>query len=295
MKPFESDKLHRFIFDNSPVRGEWVHLQHTWQNILVRREYPVALQRILGQMMAAGALLADTVKINGRIVLQIKSSGPAKLLIVECTSKNTIRAYAQWDGDIADDASLVDVTGEGVLAITLEVEGAKQPYQGIVSIDGEATIASVLENYFEQSEQLKTRIWLSVDQESVAGLFLQELPSDEQDDDVDAWNRISQLAATVTDEELLGLEPESLLHRLFHEEQCRLLAATELEFACSCSRERVGESIKLIGKEDALSLIEEQGQVEANCQFCNEQYLFDAVDIGQLFADGIDLGSDTIH
>jgi molecular chaperone Hsp33 len=214
---------------------------------------------------------------------------------VECTSKNTIRAYAQWEGDIADDASLVDVTGEGVLAITLEVEGAKQPYQGIVSIDGEATIASVLETYFEQSEQLKTRIWLSVDQESVAGLFLQELPSDEHDDDVDAWNRISQLAATVTDEELLGLEPESLLHRLFHEEQCRLLAATELEFACSCSRERVGESIKLIGKEDALSLIEEQGQIEANCQFCNEQYLFDAVDIAQLFADSIDLGSDTIH
>jgi molecular chaperone Hsp33 len=295
MKPFESDKLHRFIFDNSPVRGEWVHLQHTWQNILVRREYPVALQRILGQMMAAGALLADTVKIQGRIVLQIKSEGPAKLLIVECTSKNTLRAYAQWDGDIADDASLADVTGGGVLAITLEVDGAKQPYQGIVSIEAEATIASVLETYFEQSEQLQTRIWLSVDNESVAGLFLQELPKTDEHDDADAWNRVSQLAATVTDEELLGLEAETLLHRLFNEEQCRLLAATELEFACSCSRERVGESIKLLGHEDALALIEEQGQIEANCQFCNELYIFDSVDIAQLFANSPDLGLTTIH
>lgn len=295
MKPFESDKLHRFIFDNSPVRGEWVHLQHTWTNVLVRRDYPIAIQRVLGQMMAAGALLADTVKINGRVVLQIKSEGPAKLLVVECTSNDTLRAYAQWDGDIADDAELIDVTGQGVLAITIEVEGAKQPYQGIVSLDGGDSIASVLETYFEQSEQLKTRIWLASDNESVAGLLLQELPNDAKQEDVDAWDRVSQLAATVTDEEMLGLEAEVLLHRLFHEEECRLLAATELEFACSCSRERVGDSIKLLGHEDALALVEEKGLIDATCEFCNENYQFDAVDVAQLFANGTDMGSTTIH
>jgi len=294
MKPFESDKLHRFIFDNSPIRGEWVHLQHTWRNVLVRREYPLAIQRILGQMMAAGALLADTVKIQGRVVLQIKSAGPVKLMVVECTSDNTLRAYAQWDGDIADDAELLDVTGEGVLAITIEVDGAKQPYQGIVSLEG-GTISSVLETYFEQSEQLKTRIWLSCDDECSAGLLLQELPNDAQQEDLDAWDRVSQLAATLTDEEMMGLEVETLLHRLFHEEECRLLAATELEFACSCSRERVGASIKLLGHNDALALIEEHGQIQANCEFCNEHYEFDAVDVAQLFANSTDTGSQTIH
>ncbi len=294
MKPFESDKLHRFIFDNSPVRGEWVHLQHAWRNVLIRREYPIAIQRILGQMMAAGALLADTVKIQGRVVLQIKSAGPVKLMVVECTSDNTLRAYAQWDGDIADDAELLDVTGEGVLAITIEVDGAKQPYQGIVSLEG-GTISSVLETYFEQSEQLRTRIWLTCDDECAAGFLLQELPNDAKQDDLDAWDRVSQLAATLTDEEMMGLEVETLLHRLFHEEECRLLAATELEFACSCSRERVGASIKLLGQQDAISLVEEHGQIQANCEFCNEHYEFDSVDVAQLFANSIDSGSPTIH
>ena len=296
--PFQSDNLQRFIFDNAPVRGEWVHMQDSWQQVLTRREYPPAIKHLLGQMMAAAALLAATVKIKGRLVLQLKSAGPVNLMMVECTSNDTLRAFAQWDGHVADDAPMVEVTGEGALAITIEVEGAKQPYQGVVSLQGES-IAAVLETYFKQSEQLDTKIWLAADENAVAGLFLQQMPSEQQtkEDDEENWSRISQLAATVTKDELLELGVGTLLHRLFHEEECRLLTATELTFSCSCSRERVADTISLLGEQDALNLLEEKGIIEAACEFCNEHYHFDKVDVAQIFADSVssDTDSSTLH
>lgn len=296
---FQSDNLQRFIFDNAPVRGEWVHLQESWQQVLSQRDYPKAVQNLLGEMMAAAALLAATVKIDGRLVLQMKSTGPLSLLMVECTSEDTLRAFAQWDGEINDDAELIEITGEGSLAITIEVKGAKQPYQGVVSLQGES-IAAILEIYFQQSEQLETRIWLSSDEKSAAGLFLQQLPHDEesQNDDGENWSRISQLASTVTTTELLELGAGTLLHRLFHEEECRLLAATDLSFSCNCSRERVASTIGLLGKEDALDLVEDQGSIEVACEFCNEHYHFDKVDVNHLFADdavSTEPTSPTIH
>lgn len=295
---FQSDNLQRFLFDNAPVRGEWVHLTETWQHVLTRREYPPAIQRLLGEMMAAAALLTATVKIEGRLVLQIKSSGPVTLMMVECTSHNTLRAFAQWDGDVADDATLVEVTGEGALAITIDVEGSKQPYQGIVSLQGES-ISDVLETYFKQSEQLETRIWLAADSQSVAGLFLQQLPgsNDNKEEDEEHWLRLSQLAGTISNKELLELGSGTLLHRLFHEEECRLLLSTELSFSCNCSRERVAETIRLLGEEDANNLVEEQGKVEVACEFCNEHYHFDKADVTTLFSVVTHSNSDskTVH
>lgn len=296
---FQSDNLQRFIFDNAPIRGEWVHLEDSWQQVLTRRKYPAAIQKILGEMMAAAALLAATVKIEGRLVLQLKSTGPATLMMVECTSKNTLRALAQWSGDIADNATLTEVTGEGSLAITIEVEGAKQPYQGVVSLQGDS-IASVLETYFQQSEQLATKIWLASNDNAVAGLFLQQLPSgDETKEEVEEhWSRMTQLAGTVKSSELLGLGVGTLLHRLFNEEECRLLSATELSFSCSCSRERVAETIILLGEHDALDLLEEKGDIEVACEFCNEHYRFDKIDVKQIFSESQNITespSSTLH
>ena len=295
---FQSDNLQRFIFDDVPVRGEWVHLTETWQHVLTRREYPSAIQRLLGEMMAATALLTATVKIKGRLVLQLKSTGPVTLMMVECTSDNTLRAFAQWDGDVADDATLIDITGEGALAITIDVEGSKQPYQGVVSLQGDS-ISDVLETYFKQSEQLETRIWLAADSKAVAGLFLQQLPSkgDNKEEDEEHWSRLSQLAGTISNKELLELGSGTLLHRLFNEEECRLLSATELSFACSCSRERVAETITLLGKQDALDLLEEKGHIEVACEFCNEHYHFDKIDVQQIFSKSISTEetSPTLH
>ena len=295
---FKSDNLQRFIFDNAPVRGEWVSLQDSWQQVTSRREYPPAIKQLLGEMMAAAALLAATVKIEGRLVLQIKATGPVTLMMVECTSNNTLRAFAQWDGDIADDAGLSEVTGEGTLAITIEVEGAKQPYQGVVSLQGDSIVA-VLETYFQQSEQLDTRIWLVANDNAVAGLFLQQLPSDDSadHDDEESWSRISQLAATVTETELLELGVGTLLYRLFNEEECRLLTATDLQFSCNCSRDRVAKTISLLGEQDAIDLLEERGEIEVACEFCNEHYHFDKVDVAQIFVDETDntTSSETLH
>lgn len=292
---FQSDNLQRFIFDNAPVRGEWVHLAETWKDVISRREYPAAIERLLGEMMAAAALLTATVKIKGRLVLQLKSSGPVTLMMVECTSNNTLRAFAQWNGNVADDADLMDVTGDGALAITIDVEGSKQPYQGVVSLQGES-ISDVLEVYFKQSEQLETRIWLAASDQCVAGLFLQQLPGepDNKDEDEESWSRLSQLAGTISDNELLELGAGTLLHRLFNEEECRLLASTELSFSCNCSRERVADTISLLGKDDANKLLQEQGHIEVACEFCNEHYQFNEVDVALVFSNHSD-AKNTLH
>lgn len=294
----QSDLLQRFIFENAQIRGEWVSLQESWQEVLARRDYPVAIRRVLGEMMGAAALLAATVKIQGRLVLQIRSKGPTSLIMVECTSKHTLRAFAQWDGEIADDASLQEMTGEGSLAITIEVEGAKQPYQGVVSLHGNS-ITETLETYFERSEQLATKIWLYANDHNVAGLFLQQLPSEEanKQDAEEDWSRISQLAATITNEELLTLEVETLLHRLFHEEQVRLFGPTPLAFACTCSRARVAETIGMLGQQEAEEIIDSEGGIEVACEFCNEHYHFDKVDVAELFTNTVPAESDpdTLH
>jgi len=293
----QSDNLQRFIFDNAPIRGEWVHLTDTWQQILNRRQYPPVIQNILGEMIAAAALLAATIKIKGRLVLQTKSTGPVSMIMVECTSNNTLRGFAQWDGDIADKTDLLELSGEGTLAISIEVGGAKAPYQGIVNLQGDS-IAHILEAYFKQSEQLDTKIWLSTDNNVAAGLFLQQLPSEKQsDNDIEHWSRINQLAATISPQELIELDYNTLLYRLFNEEQCRLLANTDLGFSCNCSRDRVVATISLLGEEDAFKLLKEKGSIEVACEFCNEHYLFDNVDIAQVFSNSklTKSNADTLH
>ena len=289
----KSDCLQRFIFENAAIRGEWVNLQESWQEVLNRRDYPLAIRRALGEMMGAAALLTATVKISGRLVLQIRSQGPVSLMMVECTSKHSLRAFAQWDGEITDDMGLQALTGEGHLAITIEVEGAKQPYQGVVSVQGDS-IADTLETYFANSEQLATRIWLSANDHNVAGLFLQQLPSDAKAKQYaeEDWSRVSHLAATITEEELLSLEAETLLHRLFHEEQVRLFEPTDLQFACTCSRERVAETISMLGQAEAEDILDTEGGIEVACEFCNEHYHFDKVDVAEIFTDTISSESD---
>lgn len=292
----QADHLQRFIFDNAAIRGEWVQLKQTWQTVKVQREYPPAVASLLGEMLAAAALLAETVKMSGRLVLQCRSDGPISLLMVECTSDHTLRGLANWEGDIADDATLQQLLGEGNLAITIENVEAKQPYQGVVSVQGES-IAEMLEMYFVQSEQLKTRIWLTTDEHTVSGLMLQQLPDQDPEQHGEDWSRINFLADTVTPEELLNLDAVSVLYRLFNEEMVRLLSTTMLEFSCTCSRQRVADTIKLLGRQEAEDIIAERGFVELACEFCNTHYQFDPVDVAGLFSDPLNIqnDSDTLH
>lgn len=275
------DTLQRLIFENAPVRGEIVQLDATWRAVLERHTYPPVLRNLLGELMAAAALLSATLKFSGSLVMQMQGSGAVKLLVVECNSDMTMRATAKWEGELAA-APLPDLLGEGRFVITIDPKEGGQTYQGIVSLDGD-TVAEVLQNYMTQSEQLDTRLWLAGDGERAAGMLLQRLPGDDHGDE-DAWNRAILLGATITQEELLHLPAVEIIRRLYHEEDIRVFESHPISFRCSCSRERVADMLRMLGYAEVQSILAERNGVEVGCEFCNRQYAFDRVDAEQLFA-----------
>jgi len=284
-KPMQQpDQLHRFIFENNPIRGNIVHLDNTFNTALQHQKLPPILRQALGELMVASILLAATLKMQGALVLQVQGKGPISLLVVECTDTLNIRATAKWSGDL-EDQSFGELVGDGRFFITLDPKDGKQAYQGIVPVEGD-NISEVLQNYMQRSEQIETRIWLACDGKSAAGMLLQKLP-DQPEQDVDVWTRASYLAETVKDSELLTLPAEILLKRLFNEEDIRLFPEQLVKFQCSCSRTSVGNMLKMLGEEEVNSIIEERGNVEIICDFCNADYIFDKVDVEQLLSHEI--------
>lgn len=275
------DSLQRFIFEHAPIRGEIVHLDATWQAVLERRDYPPRVRDVLGELMAASALLTSTLKFDGRLIMQVQGSGPVNLLVVECTSNRTMRAIAQWNGEVPD-APLAELVGNGRLAVTIDPLKGKERYQAIVSLEG-MTVAEAFENYFARSEQLDTRLWLAADRNQVAGMLLQRLPDSPQPDE-DAWMRAVHLGSTITREELLALPVREIIRRLYHEEDIRLFSRVPVSFRCSCSRERVEAVLRMLGHEEIRSILAEQGSIRVDCEFCGGRYEFDSIDAEQLFA-----------
>jgi molecular chaperone Hsp33 len=277
-----ADALTRFVFEYAPVKGGIVQLDHVWQTVQSHADYPPPLRRVLGELLAAAALLTSNIKFDGNLILQLQGKGPVRLIVVEATSKKTLRATAKWAGELAEGSSLADLLGHGHFAITLDQSQAgKQNYQGIVPMEG-VTVAETLAHYMQSSEQLDTRIYLASSNERVAGMLLQRMP-DQKSADTDAWNRATLLADTLKSDELLTLPPGDTLMRLFHEETLRKFEQEKLSFACTCSKDKVGNMLKMLGEEEVGSIVAEQGRVEINCEFCDRQYCFDAVDIAQLF------------
>lgn len=275
-----NDTLQRFIFEGTPVRGELVNLSASWQAVLERHDYPPAVRDILGELMVAAALLASTIKFKGSLIVQLQGSGPITLMVVECTSDRTLRGLAHWNGDV-NPGSLEQVMGTGHLAITIDPEGGMRRYQGIVGLEGE-NIAQALENYLTQSEQLNTSIWLAASEQTAAGMLLQKLPGETEDQDT--WNRIGHLGATITKQELLELSGIEIVRRLFHQEDVRVFESEPLSFRCHCSRDRVGNMLKGLGRHEINEILAEQGTIGVHCEFCNQYYEFDRVDADQLFA-----------
>jgi molecular chaperone Hsp33 len=285
-----NDTLQRFLFEHAPIRGEVAHLDATWRAVLERHNYPPVLRNMLGELMAAGALLAATLKFEGAMVLQLQGTGPVKLIVVECTSEQTLRATAKWTssqehaatGGLPAAAGLADLLGDGRFVITLVPGEGRQSYQGIVEIDP-AGVAASLERYMAHSEQLETRLWLAADESRAAGFLLQKLPG-RNDPDLDSWNRAAQLAATLTRPELLDLPASKVLHRLYHQEDIRLFEPRPVSFRCSCSGERVAAMLRMLGADEVRSILDERDNVEVTCEFCNRAYRYDSVDAEQLFA-----------
>ncbi len=307
-------EVFKFIFEGLPVRGMLVRLTDSWQEVLRRREalgaHPPEVRMLLGEMAAAGVLMQANIKFNGALVLQIFGDGPVKLAVVEVQPELSFRATATVVGDVPAGAHLeamLNVHGQGRCAITLDPKDkfpGQQPYQGVVPLHGDQReplqqVSQVLEHYMLQSEQLDTRLVLAADDTVAAGLLIQRLPVEGEgnlagrrnEDDIglsEAYNRIAMLAATLTREELLTLQPQQILHRLFWEETVRVFEPQHPRFACTCSRERVQNMLRGLGPEESLGLIEERGLVEVGCEFCGLQYRFDAVDVGEMFTPGRD-------
>jgi molecular chaperone Hsp33 len=288
------DTLQRFLFENAAVRGELVELSETWQQILLRKEYPQAVRDLLGEMTAAAALLSATLKFDGMIIMQMHGDGPVKLLVVECDSELHLRATAKLASDAQIEAGtglqqLVNRHGAGRFVITLDPREklpGQQPYQGIVPLSGDS-IATVIENYMLRSEQLDTRLWLAADRYVARGLLLQKMPQEGGSGavaDEDAWEQAVMLASTLKREELLSVDIGTLMRQLFWEQTIRVFEPRHPEFRCTCSREKVGNMLKMLGREEVDSALAELGQLSIDCDFCGQNYAFDKVDCAQLFA-----------
>ncbi len=290
------DTLQRFIFENAAVRGELVEISETWKQIQARKDYPAPVRTLLGELLAAAALLTANLKFKGMMILQMHGDGPVKLLVIECDSDLRLRATAKLAADavIPEGAGLnqlVNAHGQGRFVITLDPADklpGQQPYQGIVPLDGES-VAIAIENYMLRSEQLDTKLWLAADENVARGLLLQKLPRDggtgtQVADDLEAWNHTVVLASTLRKEEMLSTDINTLLRRLFWEETIRVFEPAHPSFHCSCSREKVGNMLIMLGKPEIDAALDDLGKLSINCDFCGQHYEFDKVDCAQLFA-----------
>ncbi|MBS7456072.1 Hsp33 family molecular chaperone HslO [Coralloluteibacterium stylophorae] len=277
------DALHRFLLERAGVRGVLVRLDATWQTIRSTSDYAGPVARLLGEATAAAALFTGHAKVEGRLSVQMKGTGPLRTLFAECTAQGTLRGLAHAEDAVPACLSPRDLGEGAVLAITIENQpaGAPEPqrYQGLVDLDAD-TLGDAFEGYFANSEQLPTLLRLTAEGDTAAGLMLQRLPGDHGDSD--GWTRVGALLETLRDDELRALPAEQLLWRLFHEEDARLLAYTPLSFGCSCSRERVEAVLRGIGEEEALAAAA-SGEAEIRCEFCGTAYRFDRGDIEALF------------
>ena len=312
-------ELHKFLFDGLPVRGMVVRLTDAWTELLARRAgntetgpYPVPVSELLGEMAAAAVLMQSNIKFNGALVLQIFGDGPVKLAVAKVQSDLSLRATASVTGELPADARLpdmVNVGGGGRCAITLDPKDrlpGQQPYQGVVPLHGDhkeklTRLSDVLQHYMLQSEQLDTTLVLAANDQVAAGLLIQRMPlkgegnlagaAGQADEDQigqnEDYNRIATLAASLTRDELLSLDVDTILHRLFWEEKLLRFVpqqgADGPRFACSCSRARVGSMLRSLGEGEVQSILDERGTIDVGCEYCGQQYHFDAVDAVQLF------------
>lgn len=272
----------RFIFDDMPVRGLHVRLENVWTHIVGQKHYPAAIRRALGELLAAGALLSGNLKTDGTLIVQAQGQGRLKMLVVEATSDQTVRATARWDetADINDDESLTDLLGSNsVFVLTLQPKDA-EPWQGVVPLEG-SSIAQMLINYTKRSEQLDTQIVLASSDDACGGLLVQRLP--ETEPDAASWEHVSTLVQTLTPEELTGLDAQHVLYRLFHETPPRVFDPENIEFACTCSRGKVSDMLLMLGGEEVGGVVAEQGSIQIDCDFCHAKYVFDETDVNALF------------
>lgn len=315
-----TDTFKKFLMADNSARIQAVNLDTAWQTGLAHQTYPDCIQRLLGELSAAAILLATNIKFQGSLVLQLQGDGPVSLIVVECTSDLTFRATVNLrDPELVPSGgtlqSLLNANGSGRFTVLLDPgrDTEMAPYQGIVPMEGDS-VAEVLEAYMRNSEQLDTRLWLAADSRKASGMLLQRLPDaggvsaagaepkgeaahgTPAERRAESWNRVVQLAATLSSRELLEVDIDTLIHRLFWQETLIELETSPVRWYCPCTRERVGNMLRMLGREEIESLLEERDKVSVSCNFCGKPYEFDAVDCAGLFVENLtDRGSHSLH
>jgi molecular chaperone Hsp33 len=278
----QSDLLHRYVFDKLHCRGELVQLNQSLNQVFENHEYPQPVKQLIGELMVATTLLTATLKFEGDISVQVQGDGPVSYAVINGNNLLELRGLARMQGEITKD-DLHSLIGKGHMMITITPTKGER-YQGIVALEGE-NIAQCLEAYFRQSEQLETRLWFATDlaanDNKASGLFLQVLPVDKAQSEID-FQHLAALSNTVKDEELIGLEANTLLMRLYHEDNPVIYPAQAVSFKCGCSREKTVTALKGMEKASLLQQVEEQGSIGVDCQFCKASYRFNAKDIQKL-------------
>ncbi|GAA5192986.1 Hsp33 family molecular chaperone HslO [Ferrimonas gelatinilytica] len=270
-----TDKLYRYLFDKADVRGELVQLKDSYQQILAGHDYPAAVQRLLGETLAATAMLTATLKFEGDIAVQIQGDGPLQLLVINGSHDNVLRGVARFNGEVPE-GDLQAQIGKGHLVITITPDEGER-YQGIVALD-KPTLAANIEQYFAQSEQLNTRLWLHANGQQAGGMLLQQMPASNIETEVE-FEHLEALTDTIKAEELFELDGQDVLYRLYHEESVQLFDPSDVVFRCGCSRERSLAALATLDPAELESLLEERGQIDMHCDYCNSHYRFDAVDV----------------
>ncbi|RTZ42530.1 Hsp33 family molecular chaperone HslO [Candidimonas sp. SYP-B2681] len=296
-----TDKFKKYLLPDHSTRVQAVKLTSAWQAGLEHQRYPDCVQRLLGELVSAAVLLATNIKFDGSLVLQLQGDGPIALIVVECTADLSIRATVtlREGHDIPTDGtlqSLLNANGKGRFVVVLDPNRDTtdlEPYQGVVPLEGES-VAEVLEWYMRNSEQLDTRMWLASDPMNSAGLLLQRLPNhggtanDDHESRDETWTRVCHLASTVKSDELLSLDTDTLIHRLFWEEDLIAFEPQEVRWHCPCTRERVANMLRMLGRDEIEDILSERDQIDISCSFCGKPYQFDAIDCAGLFVENLD-------
>ncbi len=278
----QHDQLHRYLFENYAVRGELVTVSETWQHILENHDYPQPVKQVLGELLVATSLLTATLKFAGDITVQLQGDGPLTMAVINGNNQQQMRGVARFQGEIPADVDLKTLVGNGYLVITITPEEGER-YQGVVGLEGD-TLAACLEDYFMRSEQLPTRLFIRTGEvegkAAAGGMLLQVLPA--QDNQINDFEHLATLTETIKAEELLTLSATDVLWRLYHEEEVTVYDPQDVEFKCTCSRERCAGALKTLPPEEVDSILAEEGEIDMHCEYCGSHYLFNAMDIAEL-------------
>lgn len=285
------DCVQGFILRNLHVRGQWIHLDRTYQAIRAIHPYPMTVRMLIGEALAASALISSTLKYEGRTTLQIEGPGPIKLLLAQCNHLFHLRGLAKWDENV-DLESITKLFSKAQCLISITQAASQETYSGIVPLDHD-NLALCLENYFQQSEQLPTKFYFASTHESIVGLMLQTLPNEAMTEDM--WQHVTCLADTLTQPELLSVAPMALMHRLFHGEDTQWFVETPVEFKCSCSLQKSEQAVITFGEKEAMDIFNSTSSLVVHCEFCNQSYAFDKIDVYRIFHPSSEAPPSSLH